>query len=53
MTVPESFIDVEVGGGAFYQEVAEDGVHLPVLDKGAAKVLGWGLGPPLQSNLQG
>ena len=42
MTVPAGFVDVDVsllGGGAFYRGVAEDGVHLPVLDKGAAKVL--------------
>jgi len=43
MTAPASFIDVKgslLGGGAFYQGVTEDSVHLPVLDKGAAKMLG-------------
>ena len=42
MTVPAGFIDVEghlFGGGAFYRGVTEDGVHLLVLDNGAAKVL--------------
>jgi len=56
MTVPAGFIDVEGplhGGGAFYRGVVEDGVHLPLLDKGDAKVLGWGLGFPLHSNFRG
>ena len=56
MTVPVGFLDVEgplLGGGAFYLGVSEDDVHLLVLDKGASKVLDWGLGLPLHSNLQG
>jgi len=42
MTVHAGFIDIEsplLGGGAFYRGVAEDGVHLSVLNKGAASAL--------------
>jgi len=56
MIVLTGFIGVKVpffSGGAFCRGVFEDIVHLPVLDKGAAKVLGWDLGLPLHSNLQG
>jgi len=54
MTIPEGFVDVEsplLGVGAFYQGVAEDGIHLLILDKDAANVLCWGLRLPLHFNL--
>ena len=56
MTVHTGFVDIEgpfLSGGVFYRGVVADGVYLPVLDKGASKSLGWGLGLPLHSNLQG
>ena len=56
MIVPAGFVDIEgpfLSGGSFYRRVAEDGVHLSVLDKDASKVLGWGLRLPLHSSLRG
>jgi len=55
MTVPAGFVDIEgllLSGGAFYQGVAEDVIHLSILDKGASKVLGWGFRLPFHSNLR-
>ena len=51
---PFGFVDIKgplLGGGAFYWGAFEDDVHLPVLDDGAARVIGYGLGLPLLSNL--
>ena len=55
VVVPPSFVDVDgplIGGGAFYRGVLEDGIHLPVLNEGAAGAFVCGIGLPLYSNLR-